>query len=67
MRALEFITGHVINNPAYTYKFQLKTTINFSKSYLLFLKKCPRKSQYQHTLMSGSDDGHWWSHRTTTI
>ena len=27
MRALEFITGHVIYNPAYTYKFQLKTTI----------------------------------------
>ena len=23
----EFITGHVIYNPAYTYKFQLKTTI----------------------------------------
>ena len=26
MRALEFITGHVIYNPAYIYKFQLKTT-----------------------------------------
>ena len=26
MRALEFITGHLIYNPAYTYKFQLKTT-----------------------------------------
>ena len=26
MRALEFITGHVIYNPAYTYKFQLKST-----------------------------------------
>ena len=26
MRALEFITGHVTYNPAYTYKFQLKTT-----------------------------------------
>ena len=26
MRALEFITGHVIYNPAYTYKFQLKTS-----------------------------------------
>ena len=25
MRALKFITGHVIYNPAYTYKFQLKT------------------------------------------
>ena len=28
MRALEIITGHVIYNPAYTYKFQLKTTMN---------------------------------------
>ena len=26
MRALKFITGHVTYNPAYTYKFQLKTT-----------------------------------------
>ena len=26
MRALEFITGDVFYNPAYTYKFQLKTT-----------------------------------------
>ena len=27
MISLEFITGHVnYNNPAYTYKFQLKTT-----------------------------------------
>ena len=32
MRALEFITGHVIYNPAYTYKFQLKTT-EVAKSY----------------------------------
>ena len=27
MIALEIITGHVIYNPAYTYKFQLKTTL----------------------------------------
>ena len=27
MRAFKFIIGHVIYNPAYTYKFQLKTTI----------------------------------------
>ena len=26
MRAFEFVTGHVIYNPAYAYKFQLKTT-----------------------------------------
>ena len=27
MRALKFITGHVIYNLAYTFKFQLKTTL----------------------------------------
>ena len=27
MRALEFIAGHVTYNLAYSYKFQLKTTI----------------------------------------
>ena len=27
MRALKIITGHVIYNPAYTDKFQLKTTV----------------------------------------
>ena len=27
MKALEFITGHVIYNQAYTYKFQLKITL----------------------------------------
>ena len=27
MRALEIITSHVMYNPVYTYKFQLKTTI----------------------------------------
>ena len=31
MRALEFITGHVIYNLAYTYKFQLKTTYVFPR------------------------------------
>ena len=33
----ELITGHVIYNPAYTYKFQLKTTL-----YLLGLVHCYR-------------------------
>ena len=28
MRAPEFMTGHVIYNTAYTYKFQMKTTLN---------------------------------------
>ena len=27
MKALEFVTGSVIYNPAYTYKFQLKNNI----------------------------------------
>jgi hypothetical protein len=30
MKALEFITGHVIHNPAYAYKFQLKTTLEIN-------------------------------------
>ena len=30
MRVLEFLTGHVIYNPAYTYKFQLKATLEIS-------------------------------------
>ena len=34
MRALEFITGHVIYNPAYTYKFQLKTTIDGQRKFI---------------------------------
>ena len=27
MGALEFITGHLIYKPAYTYKFQMETTL----------------------------------------
>ena len=37
MRALEIITGHVISNPAYTYKFQLKTTIDACIRFLRLL------------------------------
>ena len=36
MRALKIITGHVIYNPAYTYKFQLKTNYNSQKYIFLF-------------------------------
>ena len=36
MRALEFITGPVIYNPAYTYKFQLKTTFLYVGQILIF-------------------------------
>ena len=38
MRALEFITGHVTYNSAYTYKFQLKTTIVFLHCHCFSLK-----------------------------
>ena len=31
----EFIKGHVIYNPAYTYKFQLKTTIAASEAFCM--------------------------------
>ena len=37
MREIEFITGHVIYNPAYTYKFQLKTTIVTTSIQIKFL------------------------------
>ena len=30
----QFITGHVIYNPAYTYKFQLKTTVELLRTRL---------------------------------
>ena len=36
MRALEFITGHVIYNPAYTFKFQLKTTYDGLQQVVFF-------------------------------
>ena len=36
MRAFKFITGHVIYNPAYTYKFQMKTTI-FMQCVFIFI------------------------------
>ena len=39
MRALEFITGHVIYNPAYTYKFQLKTTVDHLLGVPMFLRE----------------------------
>ena len=43
MRALEFVTSHVIYNPAYTYKFQLKTTHSacFHNVFDDFLQKLP--------------------------
>ena len=60
MRALEIITGHVIYNPAYTYKFQLKTTLDgcdtckiicfqhaVKKNLIQFFKKVFLKSPYR--------------------
>ena len=47
MRSLEFITGHVMYNLAYTYKFQLKTTqvfwTNWKQTYLV--QKCLPKTK----------------------
>ena len=40
MRAHKFITGHVIYNPAYTYKFQLKTTEVVDRTIQLTSPKC---------------------------
>ena len=55
MGAIEFITGHVIYNPAYTYKFQLKTTnaiIKDKKVYGLN-KKCKLKcSRFKLLILS---------------
>ena len=45
MRALEIITGHVIYNPAYIYKFQLKTTMVCKTSKLPSLLAVPTKSK----------------------
>ena len=44
MRVLQFITGHVIYNPAYTYNFQLKTThlTSFHNVFDDFLQKLPQ-------------------------
>ena len=48
MRALKFLAGHVTYNPAYTYKFQLKTTKEIISSctffWLLFKITCLENS-----------------------
>ena len=42
MRALKLITGHVIHNPAYTYKFQLKTSAVWSPVFFFIAAlSCP--------------------------
>ena len=40
MRALKFITGHVIYNLAYTYKFQLKTTKDWANDATQSIQGC---------------------------
>ena len=50
MRALEFITGHVIYTPAYKYKFQLKTTMVTHPSLKVSkTNKQSNKPQLMHT------------------
>ena len=45
MRALKIITGHVIYNLAYTYKFQLKTTMMlFPESRIFFTKLLQKRN-----------------------
>ena len=54
MRALEFITGHVIYKMAYTYKFQLKTTnvSEYKSSTNTFLEwKEAKSDQWQHCFL----------------
>ena len=61
MRALEIITGHMVYNPAYTYKIQLKTTLAASskRSYLNFpWLKCTLFSSF---LPSSLTQGHFSS------
>ena len=50
MRALEIITGHVIYKPAYTYKFQLKTTQE--KELLRKRRKIPGTQSLQKILFA---------------
>ena len=63
MRALEFITGHVIYNLAYTYKFQLKNTkdndcrITFAQMKKLFATLYLKKGHYS----SFSALRHFWA------
>ena len=54
MRALEIITGHVIYNPAYTYKFQLKTTLLVSISGSLWLSRVWSESKVEMVSTAGA-------------
>ena len=50
----QIITGHVIYNPAYTYEFQLKTTVKnlFFQLQMQMINKSPRSKKY---IMNWSD------------
>ena len=66
MTTLEFITGHVIYNLAYTYKFQLKTTYNpvFSRvAYIFATLTCQQVeiSDIRLTDHISSSDWNFWS------
>ena len=45
MRVLEIIVGHVIYNPAFTYKFQLKTTLDGNYQWALQLSEAMLDTQ----------------------
>ena len=51
MRAIEIIAGHVIYNPAYTYKFQLKTTNHSVEN-----NKLGFTLYFQHTRISSKNE-----------
>ena len=61
MRVLKFITGHVIYNPDYTYKFQLKTTQDWNtfECYSLKLEEQCRKD-------AGNNQTTWNRNNCTT-
>ena len=76
MRALKFITGYVIYNPAYNYKFQLKTTkINVPKCLQCISSSSPspnqRKKLYRMfifcVIRSCISNFHFLSNRVKTI
>ena len=56
MRALEFVTGHVIYNLAYTYKFQLKTT-NHANNLTLLLGFSSYPHSFMHSHLGSFDSG----------
>ena len=68
MRALKFITGHVTYDPAYIYKFQLKTTYKMTIVYWSTFHHSNQIPygldpnalwcEYQHTLDSNQNLAH---------